>query len=291
MQQPDTTVNVATPADAVEAELVVQPAQVAVEVAAEDQTPPTGVDSKEPEAVELVQRGGMNSFTNVATGEPVSLQQVAQAEAAQTQAVNIMVGNSVNVAPPVPSGGEFELSLGASATARIVMHELKDYIEAMSVKKIIPADKGAGHQAGLYRALLGAVNSSDEDFKEVMTLTLKLINAHSDNVFDAKNVYRFMPHLTLPAPAAKSFRNLVNLFTATANPESRALAVKQINFELTLEGRAIKEEARQRVAKLENVLRQLRIPYVSDLSAQGVKNQNTVIDATLGDLDKALAEE
>jgi len=50
-------------------------------------------------------------------------------------------------------------------------------------------------------------------------------------------------------------------------------------------------KALQRIVQLENVLRQLRIPYVSDLSAQGVKNQNTVIDNVLGDLDKALAKE
>lgn len=235
----------------------------AKEVPAEDQTAPAGTDGEEPaadaadeKAAEdsgntVIQRDGVTAVVNAA-GELQPIVASAEEVKAAEEPVKVEVVNQVNVAPPIPHDAN-QLPISVGAAARQVIAELHDYIESMSTKKLLSSEVGARNQASLYRALIGAVNSPAEDFKPVMDLVLKMIADRKGDVFSYENVFRFLPHMTLPPANILVFRALVNLFTALADPASRGLAMKQIDFNATLEHRTIREDARQRVLSYFNV--------------------------------------
>lgn len=230
-------------------DLTVEPAKVemAEDTAATDTSSAVG-DTQEQSADVAADTAPAVETVTTPAAAPVAEKPVEPPAAVEEAkpAERVLIIGAGNAVPPIPHD-DFALTAGASTSARLVVDELNDYITKMNVKKIIDPVSGAAIQTGLYRALLGAVNTAEADFKEVMTLTLAMVHKYSDTVFHAANVNRFSPHTSLPAPTAQSFRQLINLFTALADPESRALAAKQINFEATLGHRSIAEDARQRV--------------------------------------------
>ena len=150
--------------------------------------------------------------------------------------------------PPVPNE-PFELPLSASASARLTITEMKDYIAKMSSPSRMAPEVGGQVQAGLYHILIQAINTRAEEFDVVFGLVMKLIRANLNGVFSDTRVHRYTPHVTLPSTQAMSLRYLVNALTALADPSpaARTLAKRQINIEQALGSRQIKEESRQRV--------------------------------------------
>lgn len=155
------------------------------------------------------------------------------------------LGSAVTEAP----SDAFELPLSASAAARMTITELKDYVSRMSSRVKLANTEGGQLQSMLYHILIQAINTPAEEFETVFGLTMKIIRANLDGAFNEINVHRYTPHVSLNATQAGQLRYLVNALIALAEPapETRKIAMRQINIEQALAARVIKEEARQRV--------------------------------------------
>lgn len=151
-------------------------------------------------------------------------------------------------APTAPTS-EFELPLGVSASSRLVITELKDYIEKMSTKARLSAAEGGQVQTMLHHILIQAINTKAEEFETVFGMVMKLIRANLKGAFSDASVHRYTPHVALPPVQAATLRYLVNALVALADPSPavRQIAKRQINIEQALGSRQIKEDARQRV--------------------------------------------
>jgi hypothetical protein len=148
--------------------------------------------------------------------------------------------NTVIVSGDTPVSGVVKAMIekaAAEATTggAIVLRTIGDYMENMKPKKPISHTDGARHQVSLYRALMKAINNLDDDFALVFTTILRLFNEHRDGVFHDAYVFRFMESVSLPVQDRQAFQRVLNLLKAAADPSTRAAALKQTDFEKTME--------------------------------------------------------
>lgn len=148
--------------------------------------------------------------------------------------------------PPFPHD-TYALPLSCSASSRLVIQELKDYVEMMTRKIQLPAAAGGQAQAGLYHTLIQLINTPAVEFDAVFTLALTIIKDQLNGAFSDMNVHRYTPHVVLPVKSAAHLRYLVNALITLADPATREVGKRQTNVEQALGVSSIKEEARQRV--------------------------------------------
>jgi hypothetical protein len=154
--------------------------------------------------------------------------------------------------PPMPVD-RFQLPLSCSPSSQLAIHELKDYIEAMSAKVTMPSERGGQVQMNLYYTLLQIINTRAEDFDAVFGLAMQLIQANLKGVFSDENIHRYTPHVVMPSKTIAHFRYLLSALTALAAPQSRQLALRHVNLAQAFQNPRIKEESRQRVLNYFNV--------------------------------------
>lgn len=122
----------------------------------------------------------------------------------------------------------------ATTLGKMVLNQIEEYINDMAPKKPMTPALGVRHQVKLYRALQTTTRLGD-DFFLVWGTILKLFNSQRAAVFHESYVFRYMEHVTLSPQDQKAFQRLLNLIVITANPQGRAVAVKQVDFKRTLE--------------------------------------------------------
>jgi hypothetical protein len=159
-------------------------------------------------------------------------------------AVEIKAGQ---VQPPAIPVDPHQLPLSASASARLTIEELKDYIAKMSSAGRLSPDQGGQAQAHLYHTLVQAINTRAEDFEATFGLTMRLIRENLNGVFSFENMHRYTPHATLPGNKMAHFRYLLSALTALADPALRSQALRQTNMDKAFRVHGVKEDARQRV--------------------------------------------
>jgi hypothetical protein len=147
----------------------------------------------------------------------------------------------------------YQLPLSCAPASQIVIQELKDYIAAMSAKIRMPNDQGGQIQMNLYHTLMQIINTRPEDFDAVFSLAMKLIHDNLKGVFSDENMHRYTPHVSMPSKLMAHFRYLLSALTALAAPQTRQLALRQVNLAQAFQHPRIKEDARQRVFNYFNV--------------------------------------
>jgi len=199
--------------------------------------------------------------------DPVTKGQVVDAEAAVANiraAQEVLKEVVVETKPPVeiPLGfaqptpvmvDPHQLPLSASASSRLTIEELKDYIAKMSSRVRISTEQGGQVQSHLYHTLIQAINTRPEDFDVTFGLAMRLIRENLSGVFSMENVHRYTPHATLPAKSMAHFRYLLSVLTGLADPSLRNESLRQTNLDKAFRSFNIKEEARQRVLNFFNV--------------------------------------
>lgn len=175
---------------------------------------------------------------------------VAQ-EIVEQKPVEIPVGQ-VLTPPPAPVD-PYQLPLSVSASSRLTVDELKDYISKMSSKLRMTTADGGQVQSNLYHILIQAINTRAEDFDVTFGLAMKLIRDNLKGVFSMENMHRYTPYATLPAKTMAHFRYLLSVLTALADPSIAREAMRQTNLDRAFRSPGIKEEARQRVLNYFNV--------------------------------------
>jgi hypothetical protein len=182
-------------------------------------------------------------------GEEQPVEEPAPAAAPQEPVV-IPAGR---VLPPATLDDVDQLPLSCSPSSRLVIEELKHYIEKMSARVRMPVEEGGQMQMNLYHTLVQAINSKAEDFDAVFGLTMKLIRDNLKGAFSDENMHRYTPHVTMPSQRVAHFRHLLSTLTALADPASRQIALRQVNLAQTFHRAPIREDARQRVLNYFNV--------------------------------------
>lgn len=131
-------------------------------------------------------------------------------------------------------------------TASLALGELQNYIAAMAPRKPITVEEGCRWQLTLYRAVTTIINRTDDDFKPAFSALLKLFEEHADAVFSETHVFRFFDNIQLPENDRKAFQRLINLIKLLAPVKGRELALKQVDFNRSLE-HGVLEQAKQRL--------------------------------------------
>jgi multidrug efflux pump subunit AcrA (membrane-fusion protein) len=133
-----------------------------------------------------------------------------------------------------------------STAGKIVLATLDTYTDAMKPRKPVSDAECNRNQVGLYRNFVNMIENLDEDFNTVFTIVLKHIDTYSEGAFSERYVFRDFANLTLSKEDLKGFCNILNLLKVLANIETRALALRQVDLNASLQF-PFTEAGRQRV--------------------------------------------
>jgi hypothetical protein len=140
----------------------------------------------------------------------------------------------------------------ASTYGKMVLEQLKGYIDSMAPKKLLSTADTVRWQVQLYRVLSNTVNRLDDDFFLVWGTILKAFHSQKDGVFHESYVFRAMEHVTLSKEDQAAFQRLLNLVKLTASLQGRQAATRQVDFKKTLEF-GVNEAGKQKLFNFYNV--------------------------------------
>ena len=164
------------------------------------------------------------------------------------EAAPVAEAASAPVVPAVPETEGWMSNLSKAGAS--VIADFKSYIEAMQPGK--PQASGPFNQVHLYRAMQNAINNLDDDFDLVWEKILELVHEHRNGVFGIRHAFRFVPDMPLNPDDLQGFQRLMHLMIATADPQGRGLALKQINIVATLQF-GVTEQGRNKLHAFYNI--------------------------------------
>lgn len=121
------------------------------------------------------------------------------------------------------------------AANKAIFARLADYARLMAPKRPVSVTDGARQQVSMFRTIQNLINNEENNFSELFTALLKFINHHRDGVFHDTHVFRFYENMVLNSDELKAFTNIMHVLRAMADPSTRALASKSINFQRALQ--------------------------------------------------------
>lgn len=153
-----------------------------------------------------------------------------------------------NESSPVASNDDTPaLPDGFSPAAQTFLQGVLSYIPAMHPKRPVTEADRLRQQVSLYRSISGVLNKLEgEEFTRAYGFLLELFSLYRKGVFGERYVYRDFDNVPLAEPDRRAFQRFLMLLTLTADPKSRAVALKQIDMTKTL-ALGVSEPARQRV--------------------------------------------
>lgn len=188
-----------------------------------------------------------NSTTNTTTDEPV-------ATTPTPAPAPVSVTSSVSVPPSVIDIPGIAVKAGKVTSAALsgvpevdaiienvpaankaIFARLADYARLMAPKRPVSVTDGARQQVSMFRTIQNLINNEENNFSELFTALLKFINHHRDGVFHDTHVFRFYENMVLNSDELKAFTNIMHVLRAMADPSTRALASKSINFQRALQ--------------------------------------------------------
>lgn len=125
---------------------------------------------------------------------------------------------------------------GLGIMAKAMLQTIDDYIVTMRPGRPVDAGTINRQQISLHRALIKIINEVEEGFDQTWAKVLQRFALHNaTGAFRETHVFRGIANLTLGPDSRQAFQRLINLCLLTADPQSRHLSVKQIDFKRTLE--------------------------------------------------------
>ena len=116
-----------------------------------------------------------------------------------------------------------------------VMSILTTYADKMAPRKPVTDVVINEQQRLLFDALLKTINDSDEDFEKLLKTVFAFFEEHKNGVFHETRVFRGMDNIPLNKDDRAAFTRLLNLFKLVANPQSRKIALKQVDLNASLQ--------------------------------------------------------
>lgn len=135
---------------------------------------------------------------------------------------------------------------------RNVYNRIKRYVEVMDLGKSTNSKEGASLQRDLYNTFIMALNVDARTSFMCLNIILFIYNYFSDSIFSESFAYRYIDRVELAQRQLKSFRYLMHLFIATANPGTRRINLRRVDLVL------VAEELNIQLAK-ENLIRYYNI--------------------------------
>ena len=120
------------------------------------------------------------------------------------------------------------------------------YIEEMKPGRQMQPSDGARHQVNLYRLIQFFVNTQSNDFNNLFATILKIVDEFKDGAFNGRYAFRFTESMVLNKNDINSFTRFMNLLTTASAVKGRQEAIRQIDFNRTLE-HGFTDEGKQRV--------------------------------------------
>lgn len=114
---------------------------------------------------------------------------------------------------------------------------LVGYAEAMDISKPIDPEEGGKWQYNLYHTIKNVINADNQaDFNQEWTTILQFFFKNKDGIFNENYIYRFPHYWTGSASEFTSFRRIVYLIIATADPATRRKELASIKLDVVTEG-------------------------------------------------------
>lgn len=140
-----------------------------------------------------------------------------------------------------------DVKVNGTVLQKNLIAALDKYLEDLKPRKPVTVDKGANLQYLFWKTLHSTIEySTQEEFKSLWTIVLAYFNLFKDDAFHERYVYRFAEYWAANEDELSAFQRLLNLIKLTADPKERALGLKQVNVEKSLE-LIFSEQGRQKL--------------------------------------------
>ena len=169
----------------------------------------------------------------------VEVAEKAEVEAVVTEAVEAVADTFANRIDQLRETG--------SASVKALLHSFDTYFDILAPGKTVDGDHGARAQYAFWRAMYVVIhNAPQEEFKQLWNIILAYFNNHAEGIFHSRYVFRFSEHWSASEVELTAFQRLLNLIHLTADPQTRAVGLKQVDLDRTL-GVFFTDEDRQRL--------------------------------------------
>lgn len=186
--------------------------EILIDVAAEAVEEPAEETEAEPQ-VETEQPVVEEETPEQPAAEPTEEEQLANAAA--------QLGESVN----------------RKSDAEVIFEEsLTDYIAGMAPNKVQSIETGCAYQQKFWNMLRHLHRMAPRDFPNALTTLLAVVQENRKGVFSERMAFRFMDNVALSSPDRSKFVRLMNLYLTACNPQTRQMAMKQVDLRATLAG-------------------------------------------------------
>ena len=140
-----------------------------------------------------------------------------------------------------------DIKANGTVVQKNLIAALDKYLEDMKPRKPVTETKGAETQYLFWKTLQAAIeNSTQEEFKSLWTIVLAYFQLFKDDAFNERYIYRFAEYWAANTDELSAFQRLINLIKLTADPKERAIGLKQVNVEKSLE-LIFSEQGRQKL--------------------------------------------
>ncbi len=116
-----------------------------------------------------------------------------------------------------------------------VMSVLTSYADKMAPRKPVSDAVILEQQRLLFDALMKTINDSGNDFENLLTDVFAFFEQNKNGVFFETRIFRGMDNVQLSQDERAAFTRILNLFKLVANPQSRGIALKQVDLHASLQ--------------------------------------------------------
>ena len=121
------------------------------------------------------------------------------------------------------------------STVSVFVDTFENYVQHMAPGVPVSNDDGAKLQYGLWKAFQTLINNTPvENFKVVWGNVLSLCMLHSGGALGERYAFRFAAQWSQQVTQLTAYQALLNLVNLTANPNTRAVGLKQIDLNRAL---------------------------------------------------------
>lgn len=169
------------------------------------------------------------------TEDNSATEQTSETTTIENAAPTVVTETKPETTPTVPQAMVSEPSETFGLIGQRVMSILNAYADKMAPRKPVSDAVIIEQQRLLFEAILKTINDSGEDFEKLMKKVLAFFEQHKNGVFHETRVFRGMDSIPLSQNDRTAFTRLLNLFKLVANPQSRKLAIKQVDLHASLQ--------------------------------------------------------
>lgn len=163
---------------------------------------------------------------------------VASTETTQTASATVAQADAPAADAPAPDSVEaflfekFPEMKEIPAKVKSIIMRLEDYVRAMGNNTPMTPETGAQYHIKLLNIYNDAINAVQGEHRIALTAVLFYVKKHIDSAFREAMLMRFHNVMRVRNDVLVRFRRLNSLFTAVADPATRASALKKIDIEV-----------------------------------------------------------